>query len=78
MSKYQVGDLVRVSGRTHPRGFMHGLPQGSVCQVLGYNSLGNLELRHPSRPGLAQGVGPQCVKLAKQAMKKRDLYAARR
>lgn len=77
MKTYKEGDLVRISGRTHRKACGHSIPQGAVCRVLGYNSLGNVDVAHPER-GYTQGVGESCLKLAKQAMKKHDLYAARR
>lgn len=78
---FKVGDLVRVHGRTLS-GYGHGIRQGAVCRVvIPTSALGNVGVAGPSRCGdfeVVQGVTPSHVKLAKQATKKRDLYANRR
>lgn len=77
MSKYQVGDLVRVSGharylpRRHPLWARHHIKSGMVCTVVGPETV-----QTPN--GLQQTVHQDQWKLAKQAMRKRDEYAARR
>lgn len=77
MSKYQVGDLVRVSGhaprlpRRHPLWARHHIKSGTVCTVVGPEMV-------ETPWGLQQLVHPDQWKLAKQAMRKRAQYAARR
>lgn len=70
----------------------HHIKPGSVCVVLSVGPYGasiSGPCRYDSRPGraslnnnvgnpIAQGVHLDQLKLAKQAMKQRDLYAARR
>lgn len=80
--EFKVGDLVRIRGRTLRGGCGHGVRQGAVCRVVNpCNPLGNVDVSGPSRyadRNTVQGVFPSHVKLAKQAMRKRDEYAARR
>lgn len=80
--EFKVGDLVRVSGSTLRGGYGHAIKQGAVCRVICVrNSLGNVDIIGPRRYTIGevpQGVAPTHVRLAKQAMRKRDEYAARR
>lgn len=80
--EFKVGDLVRIRGRTLRGGCGHSVRQGAVCCVINpCNSLGNVEVSGPHRYAylnVVQGVFPTHVKLAKQAMRKRDEYTARR
>lgn len=77
MSKYQVGDLVRVSGharylpRRHAHWARHHIKSGMVCTVVGPETV-------ETPVGLRQIVHPDQWKPAKQAMKKRAAYASRR
>lgn len=75
--EFKVGDLVRVSGHTFsqerrnelwPR---HRIKSGTVCTVTGHGVV-------QTSDGHQQCVVEQQWKLAKQAMRKRDEYAARR
>ena len=78
----EVGDLVRVGGHTLalPRRNVdwtrHGIASGTVCEVLRLGMVdGTVEVQGPT---YSQLVSPGQLKLAKQAMRKRDEYAARR
>lgn len=74
----KVGDLVRVPGRT--TSMWHGFNQGSITAVrgicggvatlYGYNRVAGMDTE--------QELYTNTLKLAKQAMRKRDAYAARR
>lgn len=79
---FKVGDLVRIRGYTLRGGCGHHVQQGAVCRVTNpCNSRGNVEVSGPHRyadRNIAQGVFPSHVKLAKQAMRKRDEYKNRR
>ena len=80
--EFKPGDLVRVPGRTEYLCFSHDLPQGSVCEVarvLDYSDYLLVELRHPcGRKQYTQAVNSPVLKLAKQAMRKREQYGNRR
>lgn len=75
--EFKVGDLVRVSGhalwlpRRNENWARHRIKSGTVCTVAGPEFV-----VLPS--GVGQIVHPDQWKLAKQAMRKRDEYAARR
>lgn len=76
--EFKVGDLVRVPGRA--TSLWHGFNQGSVVTVrgilgavatlYGYNRVAGMHTE--------QELYTNTLKLAKQAMRKRDEYAARR
>lgn len=76
--EFKVGDLVRVPGRTVS--VWHGFNQGAVATVrhivngvatlYGYNRVAGTDTE--------QELYTSTLKLAKQAMRKRDEYAARR
>ena len=79
--EFKVGDLVRVSGHARylprrnedwPR---HHIKSGTVCRVLHFASDGCVSVEAPEWP---QVVHTAQLKLAKQAMRKRGEYAARR
>lgn len=78
-TKFKAGDLVRVPGRSTSRlCYGHGHPQGAVCLVVEGPSLdGDFEVRHPSGD-FTQLIHGSVLKLAKQAMRKRDQYQDRR
>lgn len=89
MSKHEfkVGDLVRVQGaarhlpRRHPNDIRHNLKAGAVAVVMEIDADGDVWVRGPSDydgKTLMQVMRPSQVKLAKQAMKKRAAYGARR
>lgn len=75
------GDLVRVPGKTGKTGsircYRHSLPQGSVCIVDFVWPWGDCEVKHPAG-AYGQIIHNSVLKLAKQAMRKRDKYGARR
>ena len=76
--EFKVGDLVRVPGNSRSIWcYGHHLPQGSVCEVAGVRRGGDCDLNYPGG-GIGQLVHGSVLKLAKQAMRKRDEYAARR
>lgn len=79
--EFKVGDLVRVGGHARylprrnegwPR---HHVKSGTVCRV---NQILWAECVLVEAPEWPQVVHPDQLKLAKQAMRKRDEYAARR
>ena len=76
---YDIGDLVRVSREVCEA--RHHLPSGVVATVRGWGGWTGLA---PGRVlvetpyGDVQSVSTKQLKLAKQAMRKRDEYAARR
>ena len=73
--EFKVGDLVRVPRKT--AGVWHNVPFGMVVEVTQpLNGFGNVDIR--SVRDTIQGIPRQHLKLAKQAMRKRDEYAARR
>lgn len=80
--EFKVGDLVRVGGhrldlpRRNPDLVRHGIRSGTVCTVRsGIHTDGTVWVDGPEYP---QWVSCGQLKLAKQAMRKRDEYAARR
>lgn len=83
-TKLKVGDLVRVGGharrgarrgaRVEGRGPRHHIKSGTVCTVVSLQD--NYVTVQTS--DLMQMVGLGVVKLAKQAMRKRDEYKNRR
>jgi hypothetical protein len=77
----KVGDLVRVPGR-HVTKYWHAFKAGTVVEVVGINEeLGDATLQG-FEPGSGilqtQWLSLRHLKLAKQAMKKRDQYKNRR
>ena len=76
------GDLVRVRGGTLEGGYGHSIKQGAVCEVIRtVNGLGFVDIKGPRRFGtgdVLQGVDINHLKLAKQAMNKREQYSERR
>lgn len=79
---FKVGDLVRMAGRTTTGACGHGFKHGQVVEVLDVDAWGN-----PGCPSIkvrGAGVLDQLVmwnhpmRLAKQAMRKRDEYLNRR
>lgn len=70
----KVGDLVRITAGGAEYGSAHAV--GAVGEVVEWpNRYGNVTVKVGT---LNQGLGRECVKLATQAMKKRDMYEARR
>ena len=75
-NELKVGDLVRVPGNTVKGACRHSLPQGSVVEVV---RVGHDYADMKNHAGTyTQGCAIECLKLAKQAMRKRDKYEARR
>lgn len=77
--EFKPGDLVRVPGRgSSDLCYGHDLPQGAVCEVQRvWGSL--VDLLHPcGTKSYVQGVDSTVLKLAKQAMRKREQYENRR
>ena len=75
--EFKVGDLVRVSGharwlpRRNENWARHHIKSGTVCRVAGSEFV-------VAPDGVGQIVHPDKWRLANQAMRKRDKYAARR
>lgn len=81
--EFKVGDLVRIKGYSIVGGYCHCIYQGAVCRVLGPPTLAGhvVDVIGPYTQGgapVCQGVSRTHLKLAKQAMRKRAEYAARR
>lgn len=78
--EFKVGDLVRMARGTHPERTQHYHDFGVIGTVEeAEDRYGDYVVVAPGRGGmLAQLVPDYCLKLAKQAMRKRDEYAARR
>lgn len=73
--EFKVGDLVRTPRKAG--NVWHDIPFGMVVEVVQpLNGFGNVDVR--STRGALQSIPRQHLKLAKQAMRKRDEYAARR
>lgn len=80
-NQFKVGDLVRVT-----RHGAHGIKFGAVCELLSLDFWGNphnptAHVSGTTATEWAQGgqlVEIHALKLAKQAMRKRDEYANRR
>lgn len=81
--EFKVGDLVRIRGAGIAGSYCHGIYQGAVCRVLEPSTLAKhiIDVEGPYRLNgrpVRQAVSYTHLKLAKQAMRKRDEYAARR
>lgn len=76
--EFKVGDLVRVPGST--LGVWHGFNQGAVVTV--HSILGGVATLYGynriAQTDTTQELYTHTLRLAKQAMRKRDEYAARR
>lgn len=74
----KAGDLVRAPARSTKGQCCAGFRQGQVVEVRGVE--GRVIALHGSYSGLLLDQWVECseLKLAKQAMKKRDQYASRR
>lgn len=76
--EFKVGDLVRMARGTHPERTQHYHDFGVVGTVEeAVDRDGDYVVAAPGRGGCMY-VPDYCLKLAKQAMRKRDEYAARR
>lgn len=78
--EFKVGDLVRVGRSTNPDMTMHYHDFGVVGEIAEpVDRHGDYVVDANTPDGvLGQHVPGYCLKLAKQAMRKRDEYAARR
>lgn len=79
--EFKVGDLVRVARSTDPMRTQHYHDFGVVGVVAGpADRHGDYTVEAPAKDGhtYQQWVPGYCLKLARQAMRKRDEYAARR
>lgn len=86
MSKLRAGDIVRIKGRSKEGGYSHGFKSGQLVAVVVEHDHGGLvdvvgahtAGCYPTGNRIRQTVAVTHLKLAKQAMRKRAQYAARR